>query len=87
LVLIELLEDLDQMLGLDEVLFCPFGISSSQVVRDGFLVNFNHAVEDEELVSSDDIATDLGISLGGLLVDSAIKGDGLGAPAGFSRTD
>ena len=87
MVLIELLEDLDQMLGLDEVLFCPFGISSSQVVRDGFLVNFNHAVEDEELVSSDDIATDLGISLGGLLVDSAIEGDGLGAPAGFSRTD
>ena len=87
MVLIELLEDLDQMLGLDEVLFCPFGISSSQVVRDGFLMHLNHAGEDLVLVVFDGLTTDLGVGLGGLLVDSAIKGDGLGAPAGLSRTD
>ena len=87
MVLIELLEDLDQMLGLDEVLFCPFGISSSQVVRDGFLMHLNHAGEDLVLVVLDGLTTDLGVGLGGLLVDSAIKGDGLGAPAGLSRTD
>ena len=87
MVLIELLEDLDQMLGLDEVLFCPFGISSSQVVRDGFLMHLNHAGKDLVLVVLDGLTTDLGVGLGGLLVDSAIKGDGLGAPAGLSRTD
>ena len=87
MVFIELFEDLDLMLDFGELFLCPFGISSSQVVRDGFLMHLNHAGEDLVLVVLDGLTTDLGVGLGGLLVDSAIKGDGLGAPAGLSRTD
>ena len=73
------------MLGSGELLFSVFGISSSLVESDSFLMHLKHVLVDSIFAEEDDLARDLDLGLGGLFIGSTIEGDSLGASARLSR--